>query len=316
MKRLVLIIFAAFLAMGAGQNPRLAYIEKYSALAIKEMERTGIPASITLAQGMLESAAGQSILASKGNNHFGIKCHNDWTGKTLHQDDDARNECFRVYPSVEQSFRDHSDFLRGRDRYKDLFELELTDYKGWARGLKKAGYATDPSYANKLIEIIEDYNLHRFDKLDEGKKKPDTPKQNESPRKLTRQELEQNYSEVLSFGFGREVYTQNGVPFIYALDGETYSSIAAANNLFLKELLRFNDLTEERELSPGNVVYLAPKKGRAAKGVGRYVVDHDGETLYEISQRFGIRLKVLNRLNPVLIDARLSEGDSVILSDK
>lgn len=316
MKRLALIIIAAFLALGAGQNPRLAYIEKYSALAVKEMERTGIPASITLAQGMLESAAGQSVLASKGNNHFGIKCHNDWTGKTLRQDDDARNECFRVYPSVEHSFRDHSDFLRGRDRYKDLFELEITDYKGWARGLKKAGYATDPSYASKLIELIEDYNLHRFDRLDEGKKKPKTPKQNESPRKVTVQELERNYSEMLSFGFGRDVYTQNGVAFVYALDGETYSSIAASNGLFLKELLRFNDLDEEQELTPGNVVYLAAKKARAPKGVSRYVVDRDGETLYEISQRFGIRLKTLNRLNPVLVGTRLSEGDMIILSTK
>lgn len=316
MKRLALIIIAAFLALGAGQNPRLAYIEKYSALAVKEMERTGIPASITLAQGMLESAAGQSVLASKGNNHFGIKCHNDWTGKTLRQDDDARNECFRVYPSVEHSFRDHSDFLRGRDRYKDLFELEITDYKGWARGLKKAGYATDPSYASKLIELIEDYNLHRFDRLDEGKKKPKTPKQNESPRKVTVQELERNYSEMLSFGFGRDVYTQNGVAFVYALDGETYSSIAASNGLFLKELLRFNDLDEEQELTPGNVVYLAAKKAKAPKGVSRYVVDRDGETLYEISQRFGIRLKTLNRLNPVLVGTRLSEGDMIILSTK
>lgn len=316
MKRLALIIIAAFLALGAGQNPRLAYIEKYSALAVKEMERTGIPASITLAQGMLESAAGQSVLASKGNNHFGIKCHNDWTGKTLRQDDDARNECFRVYPSVEHSFRDHSDFLRGRDRYKDLFELEITDYKGWARGLKKAGYATDPSYASKLIELIEDYNLHRFDRLDEGKKKPKTPKQNESPRKVTVQELERNYSEMLSFGFGRDVYTQNGVAFVYALDGETYSSIAASNGLFLKELLRFNDLDEEQELTPGNVVYLAAKKAKAPKGVSRYVVDRDGETLYEISQRFGIRLKTLNKLNPVLVGTRLSEGDMVILSTK
>lgn len=316
MKRLALIIIAAFLALGAGQNPRLAYIEKYSALAVKEMERTGIPASITLAQGMLESAAGQSVLATKGNNHFGIKCHNDWTGKTLRQDDDARNECFRVYPSVEHSFRDHSDFLRGRDRYKDLFELEITDYKGWARGLKKAGYATDPSYASKLIELIEDYNLHRFDRLDEGKKKPKTPKQNESPRKVTVQELERNYSEMLSFGFGRDVYTQNGVAFVYALDGETYSSIAASNGLFLKELLRFNDLDEEQELTPGNVVYLAAKKAKAPKGVSRYVVDRDGETLYEISQRFGIRLKTLNRLNPVLVGTRLSEGDMIILSTK
>lgn len=325
MKRLILVILAAWLSLGASQNPRLAYIEKYSALAVEEMERTGVPASITLAQGMLESAAGQSLLATKGNNHFGIKCHNDWTGKSMRQDDDQRNECFRVYKSVEQSFRDHSDFLRGRDRYKDLFELEVTDYKGWARGLKKAGYATDPSYANKLIELIEDYNLHRFDRADESgkakskskeKAKLKTPKQLETPRKIEKQELEMEYRERHSFSFERDLYEQNGVPFIYARDGESFSSIASAHGLFLKELLRYNDLSEIRELTPGNVVYLAAKKSRAPEGVSKYVVDRQGETLYEISQRFGIRLKTLENLNPVLRGVELSEGDTVLLSTK
>lgn len=319
MKRLVLLFIAAFFAMSAGQNPRLAYIEKYSSLAVKEMERTGIPASITLAQGMLESSAGQSVLASKGNNHFGIKCHNDWSGKKMHQDDDARGECFRVYPSVEHSYRDHSDFLRGRDRYKDLFELEITDYKGWARGLKKAGYATDPAYATKLINIIEDYNLHRFDgaqpKAERKVKKPKTPKELETPVKVEYKELEQNHHELVKISFGRDVYMQNGVPFIYALEGESYSSIAEANGLFLKELLRFNDLEQEQPLTPGNVVYLGLKKGKAVKGANRYVVDRDGETLYGISQRFGIRLKALRRHNPLLQNRQLEEGDTVMLGN-
>ena len=321
MKRLLIILLAAYFALGASRNPRIAYIEKYSALAVEEMKRTGIPASITLAQGILESAAGQSVLAEKGNNHFGIKCHNDWAGKKMHHDDDALGECFRVYPSVEHSYRDHSDFLRGRDRYKELFELESTDYKSWARGLKKAGYATDPGYADKLIELIEDYNLQRFDspqgKLASDAKssgRPKTPLELETPVRMEHSEFEKGYNELIRLSFVRDVYKQNGVAFIYALEGESYSSIAEANGLFLKELLRFNDLESEQDLRPGNVVYLAPKKTKAANGVTRYVVDRDGETLYDISQRFGIKLKALNRMNPLLQKAVLSEGDFVTLS--
>lgn len=325
MKRLLIIFLAAFFALGAGQNPRLAYIEKYSALAVKEMERTGIPASITLAQGILESDSGQSLLAEKGNNHFGIKCHNDWAGKKMHYDDDALGECFRVYPSVEHSYKDHSDFLRGRDRYKDLFELETTDYKSWARGLKKAGYATDPAYANKLIKLIEDYNLQRFDLpgANTGQKSRNsktrvrvkTPREIETPVKMEHSELEKGYNELVNLSFGREVYKQNGVPFIYALEGESYSSIAESNGLFLKELLRYNDLESEESLTPGNVVYLGLKKSKAAQGATRYVVDAEGETLYGIAQRFGIRLKALRRLNPLLQDRQLEEGDTVMLGN-
>ena len=132
------------------------------------MYRTGVPASITLAQGIIESRSGQSALAVDGNNHFGIKCHNSWQGRTMLADDDRKNECFRAYDSAEESFRDHSDFLRYRDRYKFLFDYELTDYKSWAYGLKKAGYATDPSYPTKLIGVIERYQLYRYDKMKPG----------------------------------------------------------------------------------------------------------------------------------------------------
>ena len=153
----ILLLAAFFLCLAADQGPQQQYIREYAALARSEMARTGVPASITLAQGLLESNAGRSALASKSNNHFGIKCHNDWKGKKTYADDDAKHECFRVYRNAEASFRDHSDFLRYQDRYKGLFELDPTDYRGWAKGLKKAGYATDPRYAEKLIKIIEDY---------------------------------------------------------------------------------------------------------------------------------------------------------------
>ena len=159
MKRVLIAFALALLCLcgaGAGDTtPQQRYVEKYAPVAVREMLRSGVPASITLAQGMLESGNGESKLATQGKNHFGIKCHKGWTGKSMKVDDDARGECFRVYDSVEESYRDHSDFLRYRDRYKFLFDLDRTDYKGWAYGLKKAGYATDPSYAAKLIRYIE-----------------------------------------------------------------------------------------------------------------------------------------------------------------
>ncbi len=314
MKRFATIALAAFLALSAGNNPRIAYIEKYSPIAVSEMKRTGVPASITLAQGLLESNAGLSPLAGKGNNHFGIKCHNDWRGKNMKVDDNAPGECFRVYPNAEASFRDHSDFLRSRDRYKALFELKPTDYKGWARGLKKAGYATDPNYADKLITLIEDYRLYEYDKKTTVSVQP--PLEVESPKQLPPEVLDRKYRESVRFALSRSVYEQNGVPFVYSVEGESYRSIASSNGLFLRELLRFNDLSEERELGPGTVVYLGRKKAQAAPGVTKYVVGEDGESLRAISQRFGIRLAALQKMNPALIGYRLEEGDTVILRRK
>ena len=312
MKRLLLVLMTVLLSIGAAKNPKLDYIDKYSDIAIKEMKRTGVPASITLAQGILESNAGQSVLATKGNNHFGIKCHNDWKGKTMKMDDNAPKECFRVYPNAEASFRDHSDFLRSRDRYKSLFELKQTDYKGWARGLKKAGYATDPGYADKLITLIEDYELYRFDKGVKVSVKP--PLEIEEPKVV---QLEprpgMKYQESVTFSTARKVYSQNGVPFVYSEADETYASIAASNGLFLKELLKFNDHEQELALEPGTMVYLARKKAQGPVGVNKYVVEKDGETLRDIAQRFGIRYAALQKLNIVLYGKTLEEGDTVIL---
>ena len=312
MKRLLLALMTVLLSIGAAKNPKLDYIDKYSDIAIKEMKRTGVPASITLAQGILESNAGQSVLATKGNNHFGIKCHNDWKGKTMKMDDNAPKECFRVYPNAEASFRDHSDFLRSRDRYKSLFELKQTDYKGWARGLKKAGYATDPGYADKLITLIEDYELYRFDKGVKVSVKP--PLEIEEPKVV---QLEprpgMKYQESVTFSTARKVYSQNGVPFVYSEAGETYASIAESNGLFLKELLKFNDHEQELALEPGTMVYLARKKAQGPVGVNKYVVEKDGETLRDIAQRFGIRYAALQKLNIGLYGKTLEEGDTVIL---
>lgn len=290
-------------------TPQKSYIEKYSDLAVEEMYRSGVPASITLAQGLLESGNGLSELAVKGNNHFGIKCHNAWTGSKVYHDDDKKGECFRKYDSPEESFRDHSDFLRYRDRYKFLFDLEPTDYKGWAHGLRKAGYATDPKYPEKLIRLIEEYELYLYDTMqpaaneEKVQQMPQSPAQLEQARPLTGRQR-----EVFSFALSRQMYSQNGVPFIYAAEGETYESIAKSYRLFLKEILKFNDLQQNEELLPGTVVYLKKKKKASHPGLDRYVVE-EGQTLREISQRFAVRMKDICRRNGIGQDHVLREGD-------
>lgn len=308
MKKLLFAVVVALLSMLCiADSPQKSYIETYSDLAVEEMYRTGVPASITLAQGLLESGYGLSELAVKGNNHFGIKCHNTWTGARVYHDDDAKGECFRKYDSPEESFRDHSDFLRYRDRYKFLFDLELTDYKGWAHGLRKAGYATDPKYPEKLIRLIEEHELYLYDTPDafgeEGHSVPQSPSQLERPRPLTGRQR-----EVFSFALSRQLYSQNGVPFVYAAEGETYESIARSYRLFVKELLKFNDLKEEEMLMPGTVVYLQKKKKASHPGLDKYVVE-EGQTLREISQRFAVRMKYLCRLNGIEETHVLREGD-------
>ena len=271
-----------------------------------------MPASITLAQAIVESGAGLSPLAVHANNHFGIKCHNDWRGEKFYKDDEQVQECFRVYASVEDSYRAHSDFLRARDRYKDLFELEPTDYKGWARGLRRAGYATDPAYATKLIDLIEDFHLDRFDR-DVVVEVP-TPKELETPREVPVESLRGvRYKESVSLSLVRPVYEQNGVRFVRAIEGESYSSIAEAYDLFTREILLYNDVDKDEILDPGTVVYIARKKPQAAYGIGRYVVDHEGETLWEISQRFGVQLRKLELYNIFRAGAPLEPGDTVIL---
>ena len=239
------------------KSPQEKYIERFASLAVEEMYRSGVPASITLAQGLLESRYGLSDLAAKGNNHFGIKCHNNWQGGRMYHDDDAKGECFRKYDSPEQSYRDHSDFLRYRDRYKFLFDYDVTDYKAWAHGLKKAGYATDPAYSSKLIRLIEEYELHEYDlkpdkKSDRKSRKkakdkadeqvndvlPEPPLQIEAPRRMA-----EDQRHVFRFNVAREVYVRNGVPYVLSVEGDTYEGLAASNNLFLREILKFNDLS-------------------------------------------------------------------------
>lgn len=299
-------------SLAAADDVRDVYIRKYASIAVKEMKRTGVPASITLAQGILESNAGRSVLAVEGNNHFGVKCHSDWKGKTLYKPAEKGNECFRAYVTVEESFRDHSDFLRYQNRYKSLFELDKEDYKGWAYGLKKAGYATDPSYPQKLIRIIEEYNLTRFDKgvpVDVP-----APLEIETPKRIEDVADNTPYREFLDFSMAREIFVQNGVPFVYAREGETYDSLAKRYNLFRKEILKFNDLTAPLPLKDGEIVYLKAKKKQAAAGMDKYVIG-EGErlNLRDVAQRYGVKLSSLEKLNPAIAFKTLKEGDTVIL---
>lgn len=321
MKRILLLVAAAALFLGAAKNPRQAYIDRYYTLAVQEMQRTGVPASITLAQGLLESGAGLSPLATIANNHFGMKCHSDWQGATYYKEDDKENECFRAYPSAEDSFRAHSDFLRGRAHYKALFDLDPTDYKGWAHGLRRAGYATDPGYATKLINLIEDFQLYRYDTMTGDDLSGDTQAPSRAVREgsVAEERAEpivvlrpEDYKESVSLSLERPVYTTNGVRYIRAVEGESWASLAAEYRLSVKQLLRYNDLDRPVTLTPGARVYLERKKAQAADS-GLYEVDQDGRTLWDISQMFGVQLKKLMLYNGFRTDTVLEAGDTIIL---
>lgn len=247
------------------------YIKKYRELAVDEMKKYHIPASITLAQGLLESGAGQSTLARKSNNHFGIKCGSDWNGKTVRHDDDARGECFRAYKHPKQSYEDHSKFLAGRPRYASLFKLKITDYKGWARGLKKAGYATNPRYADQLIDIIELYDLDKYDKKGGLK----WMKENPNPH---------------------QPYIANELLYIIVRAGDSWKSISKEFDISQKKLRKYNDLYKGYALQVGDIIYLEEKNKRADKEHIIHVL-RAGESMHSISQKYGVRLKNLYKLN-------------------
>ena len=248
-----------------------AYIKKYRELAVEEMKKYHIPASITLAQGLLESGAGQSALARKSNNHFGIKCGSDWYGKTVSHDDDARGECFRAYKHPKDSYEDHSKFLAGRPRYASLFNLNITDYRGWARGLKKAGYATNPRYADQLIGIIELYELYKYDDKNYLK----WIKKNPNPH---------------------QTYIANDLLYIVVRAGDSWKSISQEFDISQKKLRKYNDLYKGYALQVGDILYLEKKNKKADKEHIVHVL-RAGESMYSISQKYGIRLKNLYKLN-------------------
>jgi len=293
------ILILAFQLPGFSQKKITVeeYIDKYQDLAIEEMKKHHIPASIKMAQAILESGSGNSELAVNANNHFGIKCHREWTGKTYHKDDDAKDECFRKYKSAEDSYLDHSHFLTSRDRYKPLFDLEITDYKGWAYGLKQAGYATNPRYPDLLIRIIEENGLAR---LDAGRRSSHGTR---NPEPGTR-----NISGI--GGNNRMVFLNNDVRFILARPGDDLKRIGKEFGLSASSLKKYNDFSGKVPLTPGSKVYLEKKKTRHQQKKHQVKT---GETLHAISQDYGIRLKPLSRRNGLKPDEVLVPGNIIRL---
>jgi LysM repeat protein len=270
------------------------YIASYKDEAIQEMLMYNIPASITLAQGMLESGNGNSDLAVYANNHFGIKCHVGWEGPTFIKDDDTKDECFRKYPSVLDSYTDHSKFLRSRSRYASLFELKRNDYKGWAEGLKAAGYATDPKYTKRLLEIIENYKLYQYDIL-EG-----VPNITVSAEKqVTPERFEPR--EILRFHL---------IKYIIVKPGDTFYKIAHDTDKDLWQLYKFNDLEPDAKLIAGQKLYLQPKRNRAKEP---FHTVKRGETMKSISQLHGIKLKKLYKKNGMSPGEEPKAGDVLYL---
>ena len=288
------------------------YIQTYKDIAMQEMRDHKIPASITLAQGLLESGAGNSALAREAKNHFGIKCHKGWTGKTYYMDDDEKDECFRKYKNAEESFRDHSEFLCGRTRYAALFDLEITDYKGWARGLKAAGYATNPKYAQLLIDRIELYDLTKYDKIALGQmtddnQLPEIEPEDELLELAFSPENRSAYELVDMTADKRFIYENNGVRFVYAKEGETPEQLAREFNIKYKKFCEYNLLRRPDEMvfHSGDVVYLAKLKNKNWKAK-KYTVA-EGETVRDVALRFAVKPEKVMKKNG-LQSARLQKG--------
>jgi len=286
---LLLMLWVPLALMGQRRIEYEEYIKRYRRVAIREMKKYGIPASITLAQGLLESNAGESSLSRRSNNPFGIKCHG-WKGRSVRYTDDAPNECFRAYDKPEDSYRDHSVFLSTHDRYASLFKLRMNDYKGWAYGLKRAGYATSPTYAQTLIFIIELYRLYEYDnkKLD---------------RVIDRQEHVQE-----SFAITHEPHLMNDLVYVVVNAGDSWKSLSEEFGISVRKLQKYNDRDKKSSLYVGDIIYLHKKRSKAQKG--NYVhVMRVGQSLYDISQMYGIRLKKLVKMNKKLVeDDMLSAG--------
>lgn len=273
-----------------------AYIDQYKDLAIEQMLKYNIPASITLSQGLLESGAGRSWLTKSSNNHFGIKCHG-WTGRRVFHDDDERGECFRAYDNPRQSFEDHSRFLATQSRYARLFNYSRTDYKSWARGLKQCGYATNPQYASKLIQIIELYNLNQYDKA----KKFD--------QFMVKHSTEDGVAPDGNF---HVIKAYNKNYYVIARKGDSFQSLSKELCISKRKLAKYNERSYKEELAAGDVIYLKKKRKKATKEYkNRPHIVQNGESMYLISQKYGIRLSSLYKKNHLSPDYQIKVGDKL-----
>ncbi len=329
MQRLVylLITLLSFTAVSAQNITIEEYVNTYKEIAIKEMIRTGVPASITLAQGIVETESGNSKLVKKSNNHFGIKCKETWTGPSVSHDDDAPGECFRKYENPEQSYVDHSDFLRTRKHYNFLFGLDPADYKAWAFGLKKAGYATNPAYPQMLIKYIEKYNLNDYSLIALGKKQSADPifAKKEQPVTIAVQQPAvqtpvQQSSDIVkeeikkpAVNYPSGEFKINETKVVYATKGTSFLAIAQQYNVQLKWLFDFNDLKEAEVLEKDQLIYLQRKR---RVGVNQFHIVASGETLYDIAQAQGIRLDALMQLNQIPVNKQPAPGQQLYLQSQ
>ena len=295
------VTISLFLSLSASAQVRWnqvyqQYFDQYKDIAIEQMLRYHIPASITLAQGVFESGAGKSELARRANNHFGIKCHN-WDGRRSYHDDDESNECFRAYDSAYESYEDHSKFLVNGKRYSSLFNLKVTDYKGWARGLKAAGYATNPIYADKLIEIIQLYKLYEYDKATSYDKF------------MTDRTKDHQIDGALHI-----IKPYNKNYYLIARQGDTFKSIAEEVGISYRKIAKYNERDKRDQLEEGEIIWLKKKQKKAPKDYkGRLHYVRNGESMYSIAQKYGIRLKNLYKINHLSPDYQIKVGDGLRL---
>lgn len=296
----IIMCFGATLTATAQLRPNAAYevyFSQFKDLAIEQMDRYRIPASITLAQGVFESNAGRSRLATVGNNHFGIKCHG-WKGRSINADDDAQNECFRAYDSAKDSYEDHSKFLRNNTRYARLFKLRTDDYRGWAHGLKACGYATNPRYADKLIGIIELYKLYQYDNA----------KDYDHFMADRYDAVSHNYAPT---GF-HPITKCNKNYYIVARTGDTFKSLGKETDISWRKLAKYNERDKHDQLHDGDIIYLKKKQKKAAKVFkNRPHVVKAGESLYDIAQLYGIRVKSLYKMNHINPDEGIQVGQKL-----
>jgi flagellum-specific peptidoglycan hydrolase FlgJ len=315
-KIIIAILFSAGSLTAAAQRVSIEeYVEQFKDIAINEMKRSGVPASITLAQGILESENGNSELVKKSNNHFGIKCKSTWSGESVTHDDDATGECFRAYTNADESYRDHSDFLKANKRYSSLFSLDPVDYAGWARGLKRAGYATNPRYPDLLIKYIEQYDLQQYSfialdqmpetdiaKKEEGKNVLLVEKINENPIALNNNAgIDAEADKIISINNSKCVFAKKGTSLLV---------IANKNNISLSKLMEFNDMTEEGILAKDQYVYLQKKSKTGDREM--YIVLY-GESVYDVAQKTGIQLKYLLEYNNLNTGVKLNANSKLFL---
>ena len=296
-KIILLILAIAYFNFAGAADDRISrsqYIDTWKNEAISQMAAYGIPASITLAQGILESGDGNSSLAKQGNNHFGIKCHT-WTGKTIHKDDDKKNECFRKYNNAQQSFQDHSEFLSKRGRYSFLFDLKPNDYKGWAKGLKTAGYATNPKYPSLLIALIEKNNLQQYDNMILASNNSSSNNNDFSLANLSKPKPGKH-----------SIYIHNNnIKYIKVKSEDTFYKISKEFGMHLGQIYKYNDLSDNNFIKEGNIIYLQPKRQKAK--VQSHKVK-ENETLQDISQLYGIKFKSICKKNKLEPETILQQG--------